>query len=117
MVKNSLSNLAKSMNMTIKKISDYKAKKLMKGLFEEYTEAFQNSGPTHDFNSINIFKGWEYTIEGWILKRIDKEVMKHNDFIRITDIKDKHGSIAISYESLNNVDYDDFIEQLIQLGN
>lgn len=46
--------------------------------------------------------------------------MKHNDFIRITDIKDKHGSIAISYESLNNVDYDDyddFIEQLIQLGN
>lgn len=56
-------------------------------------------------------------LSGWILKRIDKEVMKHNDFIRITDIKDKHGSIAISYESLNNVDYDDFIEQLIQLGN
>lgn len=85
--------------------------------FKEHINAFNNSGPNECFNNINIFKGWQNYADEAVLKSLDQEVARQLDFIRINDIKSKHGRLVIIYDSFHDVDYDGFIEQLTNLDN
>jgi len=91
--------------------------KLTEESFKEYVNAFRSFGPNECFNNINIFKGWQNYADEAVLKSLDQEVARQLDFIRINDIKSKHGRLVIIYDSFHDVDYDDFIEQLTNLSN
>lgn len=95
--------------MCITNIKEQKHKARLLSLMDEFNEYYQQRHPTHGFTSINIFKGYEYYVSKFFIKRLDREVLKNKDFMIIHDIKYKH-ELSVSYTAHN--DYDDLIEKL-----
>lgn len=100
--------------MSVIKLDEQKNKRKLLSLMGQFNEEYQRQLPTHNFNSIAVFDSYTHYMSDFQLKRLDEEVTKQNDFMVISDIKEKHGELSISYTAIN--DYDDLIESLGNLG-
>ncbi|APD85414.1 hypothetical protein BM527_04560 [Alteromonas sp. Mex14] len=101
-------------SVSVIKLAEQKNKRKLLSLMEQFNEEYQQRLPTHGFKSIALFDSYTYYISDFQIKRLDEEVTKQNDFMVISDIKEKHGELSISYTAIN--DYDDLIQSLGNLG-
>lgn len=100
----------------VEHIEQAKQKRQLKKLMIEYHDVFMNLPASEGLKAISVFKGWEYTVSEWFMRKLDQEVHKNKDFIEITDIKYKLHYLSINYNSMLDIDYDDVIEALDNLN-
>ena len=100
--------------MNLISFNHHKTKRYFNRLIKAYAKELMSKKPTKGFKAISIYIGWQRDIREFLVKRIDVEVLKNNDFIIISDIKhNRCNQLCISYISILGLDYDGFIERLV----
>ena len=71
--------------------------------------------PNSGLSSIHVFEAC-VDLSDWFLARWDKDVRARQDFVYVSDAHYKRSGFYVDYDSLRGLDYDDLIENLIELG-
>lgn len=105
--------------MSVVDIHKFKIEKRFNKLLKEYADELMNEKPNNGFKAISIYKGWQYDAPSWLLLRLDLEVHRNNDLIKINDIKHSYpcNQLHISYISIKGNNYDELIDNLANLDS
>lgn len=102
--------------MNLIRFKHQKSKRSFRNLIKRYAEELMSKKPSKGFKAISIYKGWQYDIHEFHIKRLDAEIHKQNDLIIIYDIKhNRCNELCINYISRQGNDYDAFIEKLLTI--
>ncbi|WJG07717.1 hypothetical protein [Aliiglaciecola sp. LCG003] len=96
--------------MSVKNLNEQKLKRRLLSLMSEFNALYQQKQPSHHFKSICVFDNYQLYVSEFLIKKIDQQVTRNNDFMIIHDIKYKRDELSISYTSQH--DYDELIETL-----
>lgn len=95
--------------MSVKNLNEQKFKHRLLSLMSEFNALYHQKQSSHHFKSICVFDNYQLSVSEFLIKKIDQQVTRNNDFMIIHDIKYKR-ELSISYTAQN--DYDELIETL-----
>ena len=95
--------------MSVKNLNEHKLKRSLLLLMSEFNALYQKKQPSHHFKSISVFENYQLYVSEFLIKKLDQQVTRNNDFMIIHDIKYKR-ELSISYTAQN--DYDELIATL-----
>ena len=85
-------------------------------LFALRAKELEGMTPTSPYKSLRLPGGMP-PLPDWFLKRLDSEVSSKNDFVEVTDSHYSHNKRYLEYDSINNEDYDELVDFLLEKLN